>query len=47
MRWAGNFEGTRNTFVVKSHTEGKVCMDHICGWQKDVVKGEVPEHVSD
>jgi hypothetical protein len=47
MRWAGNFEGTRNTFVVKSHREGKVYRDHICGWHDEVVKGEVSEHDSD
>jgi hypothetical protein len=47
MRWAGNFEGTRNTFVVKSQKEEKVCRDHICGRQDEVVKGEVSEHVSD
>ena len=29
MRWAGNFEGTRNTFAVKSHREGKLYRDHI------------------
>jgi hypothetical protein len=47
MRLGGNFEGTRSTFVVKSHREGKVYRGHICGWQDEVVKGELSEHISD
>jgi len=47
MRWAGNFEGTRKTFVVRSQFRREVDRDHTCGWHDEVVKGEISEHVSD
>jgi hypothetical protein len=47
MMWTGNFEGTRNTFVVKPHREGKGYRDRIRGRHDEVVKGEVSERVSD